>query len=118
MKAEFIAEEDFVVGQKVGRLTITSIRPFKQVCECGGKTSWTRAALRKSGVRSCGCGFRVKSYHAKEGDIVGLIYKVIERVTDKQWRVQCTLCQQERTMNVATIHHCRHRKCPSCVSSQ
>ena len=111
---EFIPDEDFVEGQKVGKLTVVSVRPFKQVCECGTHTAWTRSALRKNGVRSCGCGFRSKSYRAQAGDSVG-IYAVLERLTDARWRVRCSLCQHEQVLAASTINHCRHRKCSKCA---
>lgn len=112
MKAQFIVGE-FEVGQVVGRLTITSLVPFQQVCACGAQTKWKRIDLIKNGVRSCGCG-RPPGAPIVPGAVFG-IFKVIERAEGpRKWVVECKRCKQQKTVGEPNLRYGRQRRCSQC----
>ena len=112
MKSSFVGEE-FAVGQKVGRLTITSLRPFRQVCECGAGCARTRTALHVNGVRSCGCGARARTTRTiSVGMNVG-IYVVLASVAGRQWLVRCTRCNTEKVTGATNLYG-QQKRCKQC----
>lgn len=112
MKAQFVLSE-FTVGQVIGKLTITSLVPFKQTCECGAACKWKRIDIIKNGVRSCGCG-KPTGVPIKPGATFG-IYKVIERGDGpRKWVVQCKRCKQSKVVGEPNLRYGRQRRCSQC----
>jgi phage terminase large subunit GpA-like protein len=103
------------VGQKVGKLTITSLSPFRQVCDCGKPTNITRSHLLLNGVRSCGCGStRARGHACQPGAKMG-IYTLIEKDEGwRKWKVRCNRCQNEQTVTESALRYGKPRRCRQC----
>ena len=114
MRGSFLSGQ-WHVGQKVGKLTITSLSPFRQVCDCGAVCNITRSHLILNGVRSCGCGSpRGKPSVCREGAVLG-IYTVLERVDGwRKWKVRCNKCKNEQVMSESGLRYGRPRRCRQC----
>lgn len=112
MKAQFVVPE-FVVGQVIGRLTVTSLVPFQQECSCGSITKWKRIDLIKNGVRSCGCG-RTIGAPIVPGAKFG-IFTVVERADGlRKWVVQCKRCKQKKIVGEPNLRYGRQKRCSQC----
>jgi hypothetical protein len=115
MKSQFIQPEDLVVGAVVGHLTITSRKPFKQQCSCGKPCSWTKTAIVRNGVRSCGCQRRtVKVVEVKPGDCYG-IFTVVEKADGpRRWVVKCSRCGNSKSSVVQNFVYNQPKRCSLC----
>ena len=114
MRSSFIRGE-WETGQKVGKLTITSLHPFRQVCECGTPTAVTRSAILLAGVRSCGCGSpRNRGSRFVKGAEIG-IYTLVERAEGRRkWHVLCRKCNRSQTITECALRYSTPRRCRQC----
>lgn len=97
--------------QRIGRLTVTSLVPFRQKCDCGNDCARTRTQVLLNGVRSCGCG-RAKARVAAVGDTIG-IFKVAGQ-SDARWLVECTLCGARNFASSQTLFYSKPSTCRCC----
>ena len=102
--------QPFFVGQRIGRLRLTSLVPFTQRCFCGELCSWTRTAILTNGVRSCGCGRGVPVI--KEGDEYSIFR--VEKTYPNRADVLCKLCGAAHTMSNKGLRYSRALHCRDC----
>lgn len=116
MKAA-VPPEEFEVGQTIGWLTITSLKPFTQQCVCGKTCKRTRVDIRRNGVRSCGC--KSRNRHGVQpnwriGQRCG-IYEIIGKIsTGRRWLVRCTACLNEKTVTEGVLYYVPRFRCQEC----
>ena len=99
------------LNQRIGKLTVTSLSPFRQKCNYGNKCARTRTQVLQNGVRSCGCG-RAKARTAAIGDTIG-IFKVAGQA-DSRWLVECTLCGARNYASSQTLFYSKPSTCRCC----
>jgi len=80
------------VGDKIGRLTVESVKPVRLRCDCGTMTAYTFTHVVSGRVRSCGClrQEKVVTYAAGQ-EVAGM--RLLRLVADgvleeRKWLVQ------------------------------
>lgn len=115
MKSQFVSPDDLVVGFVVGHLTITSRKPFKQVCSCGKPCSWTKTAICRNGVRSCGCQRRTtKVVEVKPGETHGIFTVISKAEGPRRWLVKCNRCGNTKTSVEQNFLYNQPKRCSLC----
>jgi hypothetical protein len=99
---------DFEVGDVVGRLTITSLKPFICQCSCGNVVERYRPCNLRNGCKSCGCLHRGPNYEATVWKRAK--YRPIECLTPGEkhegriWKAACTICDREYTITEKALY--------------
>lgn len=80
------------VGDKIGRLTVESLKPITLRCDCGQVAAYSLSHVVRSRVRSCGCLSRENTTVYSVGQEVAgmrLLQLMTEgRLEERKWLVQ------------------------------
>ncbi|NBV88569.1 MAG: hypothetical protein EBR88_03495 [Betaproteobacteria bacterium] len=100
--------EPFNVGDVIGRLTVTCLKPFTCQCECGSVVMRYRPWTLRNGVKSCGCLHRGPNYQATVWRRAK--YRPIECITPTEkhggriWKAACLGCDREYQLTEKALY--------------